>query len=126
MQVVPSPPADPGAFSFAVAGSDPSRVSLTATGELDLAAVGDLAALLALHEAAGRTFIRLDLSAVTFMDCSCLGVLVGVHHHLDQRKGQLILTDVSAPVARLLAVTGLSAELLVTTEPESPWVGASA
>jgi anti-sigma B factor antagonist len=126
MQVVPSPSADPPAFWFAVARSDSSRVSLAATGELDLAAVEDLAALMALHEAAGRTFFRFDLSGVTFMDCSCLGVLVGVHHRLNLRQGQLILTDVSAPVARLLAVTGLAARLLVTSEPENPLVGASA
>jgi anti-anti-sigma factor len=124
MYVVPRPLPETPAYSFAVLRVDATRASLAAVGELDLAAVGELEALMAAHE--DRSFIRLDLSAVTFMDCSCLGVHVGVHQRLRLRQGQLILTDLSAPVARLLAVTARSTDLLTSTETELLWGGASA
>jgi len=113
-------------FSFAVVRVDPSRASLSAAGELDLAAVHDLAATLAVQEAAGRTFIRLDLSQVSFLDCTCLAVLVSAHNRLRAAGGQLILTDVSRPVVRLLTVTELVHKLLTTREPDSLIGGASA
>jgi|SRR5690348_5649284 len=126
MHVVRSPPSEIAAFSFAVVRVDPSRASLAAAGELDLAARDDLAALLAAEEAVGRTFIRLDLSKVTFMDCSCLGTLVAAHCRLLNRGGQLILTDVSGPVTRLLRATELAGRLLSTCEPDTARGGESA
>jgi anti-anti-sigma factor len=126
MHVIRSPSPVAAAFSFTVVRVDPSRASLAASGELDLAAVQHLAALMAVQEDVGRRFIRLDLSAVTFMDCSCLGVLLEVHLRLQEQGGQLILTDISSQVARLLATTDPTSTLLTSTEPEHAWGGASA
>lgn len=118
MQALRSPPSTDTAFSFAVLRVDPSRASLSASGELDLAAVGELTALLAAHESAGRAFIRLDLSAVTFMDCSCLGVLVAAHYRLRAAHGQLILTCSSGPVIKLISLTHLEDTLLATIDDD--------
>ncbi len=114
MSALPSLPAETDAppFAFSVVRLDSNRASLSASGELDLAAVEDFAAMLSAHHAAGRTFIRLDLSGVTFIDCSCLGVLVTVHHRLRHDHGQLILTSASPAVMSLLKATDLEGTLL--------------
>lgn len=104
-------------FSLMVSRLDPTRASLTASGEFDLAAAMDLSAALHVQQASGRKFIRLDLSAVTFMDCVCLGVLVRAHSRLGAANGQLLLTNVSGPVLRLLTLTDLTDELLIAREP---------
>lgn len=108
MLTVQSPLPEAAAFSFAVAEVDPSHASLMAIGELDIAATGDLVAILTAQEAAGRTSIVLDLSAVTFMDCACLGILVGARQRLTALGGDLLMTNVSKPVLRLLRLTGLT------------------
>jgi anti-sigma B factor antagonist len=120
MHVVPSPPQSGGAHSFAIVRADESRASLSAAGELDLAAVEDLIALLAAHEGAGQVFIHLDLSAVTFMDCSCLGVLVAAHHRLRAAHGQLVLTRSSGPVIKLLSIIQLEDTLLASLDGGLP------
>lgn len=120
MDVLRSPSQALAAYSFAVVRVDHSRASLSAAGELDLAAVEELTALLAAHEGAGHAFIRLDLSAVTFMDCSCLGVLVAAHYRLRARHGQLILTCSSGPVIKLLSVTHLEDVLLASVDGNLP------
>jgi anti-anti-sigma factor len=120
MHVVSRPPPPLAAYSFAVVRVDETRASLSAAGELDLAAVDDLVAALSAHERAGQVFIRLDLSAVTFMDCSCLGVLVAAHHRLRAAHGQLILTHSSGPVVNLLSITRFEDTLLATLDDSLP------
>jgi len=126
MHVLRSPPPTFSAYSFAVIRVDASRASLSASGELDLAALDDLTELMESQAVAGRTFIRLDLSGVTLLDCSCLSALVAMHHRLRAASGQLILTSASGPVVRLLSLTHLQDTLLTTTGLESavdltPW-----
>ena len=126
MHSVPSDLLDDSPPSFEVVRVSGSRASLRAAGELDLAAVEGLSSILAAQLAAGRRFIRLDLSAVTFIDCSCLGVLVAAHHRLRGTRGQLLLTDVSGPVVRLLDLTGMAAVLLTTSTPATVLAGVPA
>ncbi|MBO1419171.1 STAS domain-containing protein [Streptomyces sp. FH025] len=52
--------------------------------------------------------VVLDLSEVTFMDCSGLGVLVQARHLADRYGGRLVLRGVGRPVVRLLKLIGLS------------------
>lgn len=101
-------------FGLSVACLDAHRASLTASGELDLAAACDLSQMIATHCAAGRRYVRLDLSGVTFMDCTCLGVLVAAHFRLLAANGNLILTGVMPPVSTLFFLTGLDHTLLAT------------
>lgn len=77
------------------------------TGDLDLAAIDQFTTFLATHLATGRSIVRLDLGAVTFMDCAFLRVLVDAHLHLQAAGGRLELTRTSAPVDRLLRATRL-------------------
>ena len=75
-------------------------------GELDLVTAEPLrAALLALLEK-GESQIVLDLSGVTFMDSSALGVLISVHRRMPEGSA-LRLAAVSHTVGRLFSLTRL-------------------
>ena len=92
-----------------------SRALLRAVGEWDLANADILADRLDAQLKSGRRFVRLDLSAVTFLDCACLGVLVSVHRRLITMRGRLILTGVTPRVLRLLRLASLDDMLLATS-----------
>lgn len=111
MKVVRGPwPGEPLFFLSVSVSAD--RSSLSAAGELDLAAGDHLGALLTSVEWSGQRVVELELSGVTFIECSCLGILVKAHLRLRERGGRLVLTDVSRAVDRLLTLTGTAGLLL--------------
>jgi anti-anti-sigma factor len=61
----------------------------------------------------GYATIAADMSATQFCDSSGLGVLVRVHNGAQQEGGQLRLAALTAPVLRLLSVSGLDQLLCV-------------
>ena len=74
------------------------------SGDLDMYSVE--AARTALEpELHGR--LVLDLAAVGFIDDSGLGLLVGTLRRLGQQGGSLVLRNPSAPILRVLQMTGL-------------------
>ncbi|MFB7908356.1 STAS domain-containing protein [Kitasatospora sp. NPDC056076] len=79
-------------------------------GEIDLASAPrlhrELTCALDTHQN-----VLLDLSQVTFMDCSGLGALVQARNQADRTGGRLALRGVGHPVARLLRLTGLTGRL---------------
>jgi anti-sigma B factor antagonist len=78
---------------------------VTVRGDLDCATAPRLrAALEGLYEA-GRT-VLIDLSATDFMDCAGVGLLVVAHRRLRDLGGDLVLDSPSAPVRRVLELTG--------------------
>ena len=93
---------------------DRTRALIRAVGEWDLANADLLEELFDEQERAGRRFVRLDVSAVTFLDCTCLGVLVAAHRRFLGARGTLVLTGVSTRLARLLRIAGLDGVLLTT------------
>jgi anti-anti-sigma factor len=103
-----------------VADLDPLRATIRAAGEFDLAAREPLAELLEEQLVAGRRLISLDLSEVTFLDCSCVGVLVAAHNRFLELHGLLVLTDIDARVARILRVTGLEDSLFIAPTRARP------
>ena len=89
------------------------RRGLYASGAWDLAGAPRLSA--ALTEHAGQTrLLRLDLSDVTFLDCACLEVLLETHQRMLAAGGSLVLTGVTARIARLIELAGLSGVLYTT------------
>ncbi|MFJ9770329.1 STAS domain-containing protein [Kitasatospora sp. NPDC101157] len=89
---------------------------VTACGEIDL----DTAPRL--HRELSRALtehreVVLDLSEVTFMDCSGLGVLVRARNQADRSGRSLVLRGVGRPVARLLKLTGLGCRLAPGPRP---------
>jgi anti-sigma B factor antagonist len=86
-------------------------VTVTISGEIDIAtsqAMRD-----ALATGPGREHLEVDLSAVTFMDASGIGVLLAARQKAVDSGGSLTLRAPSWAVRRLTRVLGLD-ELLLT------------
>jgi anti-sigma B factor antagonist len=82
-------------------------------GELDMATAAPLWAVLEGHCAAGRRFLRLDVSGLTFVDATALTGITAAHRALLANRGTLVLTGVHSLVARVLLLTGLDEVLFV-------------
>ena len=54
---------------------------------------------------------------MTFLDCSCVGVLVAAHHRFLELRGLLVLNDVDERAARILRATGLEDSLFIAPTP---------
>jgi anti-anti-sigma factor len=104
-----------GQASLTTVHQDRTRALVRATGEWDLANVDSLAELIDRHQRSGRRFVRLDLSAVTFLDCACLDVLLDAHLRLLADRGTLVLTGVTPRIVRLLSFARLDGVLLTTS-----------
>ena len=76
-------------------------------GEVDMASVGAVRTCLRELMLAGHTDLLIDLSEVTFMDSTGLGVLVAARKQARVFRGTLGLVAPSPPVARVLSLTSL-------------------
>jgi anti-anti-sigma factor len=84
-------------------------------GELDLSNRDDIhATLLGELTDPGTAAVRLDLSAVGFLDSTALSVLVAAYQSARDAGKTFAITAVSAQVSRILQVTGLE-DLLTET-----------
>jgi anti-sigma B factor antagonist len=92
---------------------DDIRALIKVNGELDLSTAAPLWAVLESHLAAGRRFLRLDLSGVTFLDATALTGITRAHKELLARRGTLVVTGVRSLVGRVLRVTGMDQVLFV-------------
>lgn len=99
---------------ISVVREDADCTSLRVSGELDLATLADA---LTAQLRAGHRFVRLDLSGLTFCDCSGLRVFVHAHHAFLDVRGTLILTAARRAITGLLAITALDDVLLTMAEP---------
>ena len=64
-----------------------------------------------LIEDVGASTIVVDLAAVTFLDSTALGVLVGALRRLRERNGRLRIVRPQATAARIFELTGLDTVL---------------
>jgi anti-sigma B factor antagonist len=86
--------------------------ALIIEGEVDLSNAHRVYdAVLIVAETSQLTTVELDVAAVTFIDSSGLSALIKAATTLRDRNGELTLRNPSAPVARLLTVTGLTDHL---------------
>jgi anti-anti-sigma factor len=86
-------------------------VELRLLGELDVAAGGELGERLA-QLRRGNTPVRLDLSRLSFIDCGGLHLVMDAVADARRAGWQLeVGRDVSAPVRRVLALTGTGPRL---------------
>lgn len=109
-------PASPG---LAITIHDCGRRSvLRLRGELDVCTRDQLRFAISSALEHPRCLFVVDLSALSFMDCSGLSVLVWAHQRLAAQGCQLLITGAQPIVARLIQLTGLDTELhLSTPEP---------
>lgn len=87
--------------------------TLSACGEIDAASVPVLKAALEQATTDLRRTVVVDLSGVTFMDSSGLGVLAGTHTALANGGGKLVLRGGVGMIPRLLAISGLDRVICV-------------
>ncbi|MFY1696593.1 MULTISPECIES: STAS domain-containing protein [unclassified Solwaraspora] len=82
-----------------------------ASGELDMAATGDLCGAVATIDPRQAEWIIVDLAGVTLIDSSAIKELVDAHHAAAER-GQILLVRNARPIVlRVLRVTGVAAVL---------------
>lgn len=80
---------------------------VTLTGEVDIYTAPRLKEhMLELFDSGARDMV-VDLSAVTFIDSTALGVLIGGVRRANEVGGTIALVVATRPVQRILTVTGL-------------------
>ena len=101
----------------------PHGATVKVRGELDLGTAPPLWAMLRQHLHAGRRYLRLDVTSLTFVDASALTGLRAIHDEALAARGTLVVTGVRALVARVLHLTGFDEVLFLggsRAEHESP------
>ena len=93
---------------------DDDRASVKVDGELDMGTAAPLWAVLRSHMGAGRRFLRLDVSGLSFVDATALSGITTVHRELLASRGTLVVTGVRSLVGRVLHMTGLDEVLFVS------------
>lgn len=77
-------------------------------GELDMASAAQFRSELeAALSAGGYRYLWLDMAAVTFIDSSGLGVILGRFRQLQPLGGSVVITRPSEQIYRLLTAAGL-------------------
>jgi anti-sigma B factor antagonist len=84
-------------------------------GELDLSTSAALRAALDAGLGEGTPRIAVDLTDVSFMDSSSLGILVSCLKEADDRGGELRLVGVQGSPAKVIALTGLDSAFTIET-----------
>jgi anti-sigma B factor antagonist len=105
-----APGSEDGKLAFAVSerALDERTSVLNVEGELDLAAAPSLKWALADVVQAGATRLVVDLTRVTFIDSTALGVLVGAHRSLSA-GARLAIACRHPDVLNIFELTGLDA-----------------
>jgi anti-sigma B factor antagonist len=87
-------------------------LSVQLAGEFDMGSIGDFREAV---EGASEPWQRaeIDLRDVVFMDSSGLQELVRLNNRAHERNLEVVLTTPSAPVMRLLELTGLQSHFTI-------------
>ena len=80
---------------------------ISVSGEIDLFTAPEFKQRISEPIDAGRSRIVVDLSAVTFIDSSSLGVLIGAHKRLKLRGGGLVIVCDDRAIVNTFRITGL-------------------
>lgn len=90
------------------ARTDPHAVTVSVTGEIDVAAAGELrdTGLSAINQADGRPVI-VDVAGLTFIDSTGLGALVTLNNAAGQAQVTLLLRSVPPRLVTLMRLTAL-------------------
>ncbi|HEY7628178.1 MAG TPA: STAS domain-containing protein [Ilumatobacteraceae bacterium] len=95
-----------------------NEVTVTVSGELDMADADEVGEILTRAAAAGRAILRVDLSGLTFADSSAIKALLVGAKAAEANGVDYQLVNPHGNVQRLLSVTGLTEALTVIIEPD--------
>ena len=90
-------------------------------GELDVYTASKFQDTLEPIKAEGTHDIKLDLSQLSYMDSTGLGIFVGTLKALDKNDKELYVIGASERIERLFDITGLK-DLMNITEGDEAWV----
>lgn len=107
-------------ISVETVGLDQHRAHVRVSGDLDLATGAPLWAVLDGHLAAGRRYLHLDLSGVSFIDAATLTGIARIHHSALADRGRLLLSGVRPGIARVLQLGGLDRVLFISNPLSGP------
>ena len=107
-------------LTLTVTKSDELRANVRLAGDLDVASARLLAAALEHELAAGRRYLRLDLSGLSFLDTAGVTALADMHWAFLGRRGTIIIVGIRPRARRLLALTGMDEVLLVAADLARP------
>lgn len=84
------------------------RTVVHVAGEIDIASAGTLRERVALLLSQGSTDLVVDLTEVSFMDSTGLGLLVGTLKRVRLAGGRLVLVVPSEKLLKVFRITGLT------------------
>lgn len=91
-------------------------ITITVTGEVDVSCADTLRNALVAALETKAAHITVDLSAVTYIDSTGIGVLVGAAHKAAEQSATLTVTHLQKNVARVLSLLGVDSELNVVLD----------
>ena len=91
--------------------SSPSII--TPSRDLDIASAPQLGRAILNSLDSGNTNLILDFGGVELIDSAAIGVLLSAQRRVEAAGGQLVVTNPSAHVRRVFALTGVSRALAV-------------
>lgn len=95
-----------------------NAVHVSLSGEIDAYTAPKVRDELMKHANKKGMQLVVDLSEVTYMDSTGLGVFVGLFKQLRTNEGDLTLTGMSERLQRLFDITGLADVMEINTEVE--------
>jgi anti-sigma B factor antagonist len=98
-------------FGVEVSGP-PATPVVVVRGEIDVATSPQLRNDLSTLIAGGARHLTLDFTAVSFVDSSGLGVLVGTYKRLREDGGSIRIVGAQPSVRKVFEITGLETALL--------------
>jgi anti-sigma B factor antagonist len=111
----------PSPASFKVVERGGTAITVEVSGEVDVASTPAMRSYLNECLAQGYTEVTLDLTSLTFIDSSGLGVVVGVINQLRHQNGRLIIRNPPPIAVQVLRISGLTSFLEIV--PRTPTEG---
>ena len=108
----------PSDFGLADEAVDERTHVVAPSGEIDALTAPQLGRRLLGVVEAGKTRVVVDLSRVTFLDSTGIGVLLNALRSLGRRRGRLVVVCPNKRTLRPFEVTGLVRRLAITASRE--------
>jgi anti-sigma B factor antagonist len=97
----------PPEFVIIEQGSEAGHFVIAARGEIDLFTAPELKQVITDAIESGERRMAIDLTEVSFLDSTALGVLIGAVKRLRSRGGALAVVNTDSSIAKTFQITGL-------------------
>jgi anti-sigma B factor antagonist len=108
----------PPEFAITEQSSDAGHHLIAPRGEIDLYTAPELKQVLTDAIEGGQRRVVIDLTGVSFLDSTALGVLIGAVKRLRSRDGALAIVNTNASIAKTFEITGLDQIFTILDNPQ--------